>query len=222
MTVPHRDDVDVRDRPEPLDGHTIVRVVGDLAVPTFLVNRTSVMPFDRSRRENDAEHSFSLGLAAVCVAPLIDPSLDTALIAKYALIHDLPEIYAGDVSVYAREEVRADKARRETEARERLVKNFGDAFPGLIDSLEAYMSLDDQESRFVYALDKLLPHAMVLLGDHHPVKPTWSEYKRTELSARKKIESAFPALLRVFDDLCAEFAARPHLFSDGVPRGERR
>ncbi len=214
MTVPQRDDAGVQGRPEPVDGRMIVQIVRDLAVPTYLVNRTSVMPFDRSRQENDAEHSFSLGLAAICIAPLVDPALDTALVAKYALIHDLPEIYAGDVSVYAREEERADKARRESEARERLAKNFGDLFPGLISALDAYTSLGDRESRFVYALDKLLPHAMVLLGDYHPVRPTWSEYKRTELRARTKIQSAFPELLDVFDDLCAEFAGRPHLFSD--------
>ena len=72
MTVPHQDDADAQGRPESVDGRTIVRIVGELAVPTALVDRTSVMPFDRSRRENDAEHSFSLGPAAICIVPLID------------------------------------------------------------------------------------------------------------------------------------------------------
>ncbi|MFB4310610.1 HD domain-containing protein [Actinomadura sp. GTD37] len=220
--MPQRDDADDQGRPEPVDGRMIVRIVRDLAVPTLLVNRTSVMPFDRNRQENDAEHSFSLGLAAICIAPLVDPTLDTALVSKYSLVHDLPEIYAGDVSVYAQEEVRAGKARRETEAREQLAKNFGDLFPDLIATLDAYADQDDRESRFVYALDKLLPHAMVLIGDHHPVRPTWGEYKRTELRARKKIQAAFPELIGVFDDLCAEFAERPHFFSDGASGGEPR
>jgi 5'-deoxynucleotidase YfbR-like HD superfamily hydrolase len=222
MTVPERDDVRVLGESEPVNGNMMVRIVRDLAIPTYLINRTSVMPFDQSRNENDAEHSFSLGLVAICVAPLVDSKLDIGLVAKYAIIHDLPEIYSGDVSVYAGDEERANKARREDQARERIRKSFGDAFPNLIDSLDAYRRLDDKESRFVYALDKLLPHTMVLLGEYHPVKPTWREYKLTEVRAREKIQSAFPKLIGIFDDLCVEFAKRPHLFSDGGPTEEAR
>src|SRR4051812_45990207 len=99
-----------------VDGAMVLRVVRDLAVPPHQIDRVSVMPFDPARKENDAEHSFSLGLAAVCLAPLMNPDLDLGLVAKYALIHDLPEIYSGDVSVYAEAKERESKAQREDEA----------------------------------------------------------------------------------------------------------
>ncbi|WP_062435583.1 HD domain-containing protein [Herbidospora daliensis] len=191
-------------------------VVRELAVPPYHVARVSVVPESVDRRENDAEHSFALGLVAVIVAPLVDEKLDQGLLAKYALIHDLPEIYSGDVSVYADAGDLDKKELREEEARERIRAEFGDRFPWLIDDLYRYKRLDDAESRFVYALDKLLPHMTTLLGDRHPVRPTWSAYKVTEEVARRKITATFPALLPLFDELCEEFARRPEFFAGGV------
>jgi hypothetical protein len=201
-----------------VDTNLLLDIVRGLATPPYEIYRTAVVPFNRSRRENDAEHSFSLGLVAMCLAPLVDETLDTGLIAKYALIHDLPEIYSGDISVYADAATLASKPQLEKEAREKMAADFGDSLPWLIDAIERYERLEDGESRFVYALDKMLPHALIVIGDHHPVKPRWDDYKATEDVARAKIERTFPALVGPFEELCREFARRPHLFSSPPPR----
>jgi hypothetical protein len=196
----------------------LTAIMAGLAFPLYGVERSSLVP-DEKRCENDAEHSFALGLAAAYLAPLIDETLDSGLIAKYALIHDLPEIYSGDVSVYADPAERAGKARREDRARARIEEEFGAAFPELADDLRRYRAQSDQESQFVYALDKLLPHINVLLADAHPARPTWPAYLETERVARGKIETSFPGLLPIFEELCREFARRPHLFSGGLAGG---
>ncbi|MEW9529726.1 HD family hydrolase [Microbispora sp. NPDC049125] len=200
----------------PVDARTLISVMGELAVPPCGIERTSVVPLGAGRRENDAEHSFALGLVALCLAPLVDGTLDLGLIAKYALVHDLPEIHSGDVSVYADPADLEKKALREEEARETITRDFGELFPWLIQEMYGYKAQGDPESRFVYALDKLLPHVNVLLADYHPVRPTWEAYKHTEEVARRKINASCPALIPLFEELCREFAQRPHLFS-GVP-----
>ncbi|MDF5757567.1 HD domain-containing protein [Spongiactinospora sp. TRM90649] len=192
----------------------LMTVVEGLAVPPYHVARSTTVPFLPGRNENDAEHSFSLGLVGYCLAPLMDEPLDGGLIVRYALVHDLAEIYSGDVSVYADEAEREKKARREAQARAIIAAEYGETFPWLVRDLLEYHAQADPESRFVYALDKMLPHAMIILGDHHPLRPAWADYLRTERVARQKIGSSCPALLPLFEELCRAFADRPHLFAD--------
>ncbi|MEU7880998.1 HD domain-containing protein [Microbispora bryophytorum] len=210
---------DAENTGSPVGADTLLTLMRELVFPPCAIERSSVVPQDVTRRENDAEHSFALGLVAVCLAPLIDPTLDPGRIARYALVHDLPEVHAGDVSVYADPAEREKKAVREEEAREIITRDFGGTFPWLVEDLYGYKAQRDAESRFVYALDKLLPHVNVLLAGHHPLRPTWAAYKHTEITARRKIRLSCPALLPLFDELCREFARRPHLFSGGVSPG---
>ena len=49
--------------------------------------------------------------------------LDINKIIRYALVHDLPEVYAGDVSMHANY-VQKDKDKREAQAIKKLVKQF--------------------------------------------------------------------------------------------------
>ncbi|WP_204060140.1 HD domain-containing protein [Microbispora corallina] len=198
------------------DARTLLAVMRELVFPPYGIERSSAVPQNVNRYENDAEHSFALGLVAVCLAPLVDEGLDLGRVARYALVHDLPEVHAGDVSVYADAAEREKKAVREEEAREIIARDFGETFPWVIEDLYDYKAQEDPESRFVYALDKLLPHVNVLLADHHPVRPSWADYRRTEVVARWKIRRSCPALLPLFEELCQEFARRPHLFSDGA------
>jgi hypothetical protein len=199
--------------PESLYTEHLLTTLRDLALPPYAVYRTTVLPFDRNRRENDAEHSFSLGVVAICMAPLIDEHLDLGLISQYALIHDLVEIYAGDTSVYADQPVQESKRQREESAYQTLKARYGLGYPWLLELLEDYRSQLTPESNYVYALDKVLPHAMVLIGDYHPVKPEWERYKQTERRARDKIAKSCPGWVPVFDELCRRYALRPHLFS---------
>ncbi len=80
----------------------------------------------------------------------------TSLI-KYALVHDFVEVYAGDTYFYRRsEKEEKDKNKREGDARERLIKEYPE-FKEFCDLMTRYELREDDESRFVYALDKILP-----------------------------------------------------------------
>jgi 5'-deoxynucleotidase YfbR-like HD superfamily hydrolase len=191
----------------------MLQLVSKLALPPYQIERATTVPFDRNRRENDAEHSFSLGIIALCIAPLFDEKLDLSRICTYALVHDIQEIYAGDTPIYADAQLLASKTEREHAARTELREQFGETFPWFMEYVENYVHLKDGESRFVYALDKMLPHTFVILGNYHPAKPTWLTYKRVENVARTKISASYPDLSRLFDELCQRYEQMPQLFT---------
>lgn len=196
-----------------LNAQTLIRLMSELATAPYRIERATTVPFDQKRYENDAEHSFSLGVAALCVAPLVDSRLDLARISTYALVHDLAEVYAGDTPVYSDPATRAAKPKRERAARAKLHQEFGNEYPWLLKYLEDYVALRDEESKFVYALDKILPHVSVIIASYHPARPTWRAYKASEKIAREKVASKYPKLSQVFAELCQMYAKLPHLFS---------
>ena len=109
------------------------------------------------RRENDAEHSFQLALTAWYLITTEKLDLDVTKIIKYALAHDLVETYAGDVFHYtSNNKEKQEKKKRENQALQQIKDEFPE-FSDLHVIIEAYERKIDAETRFVYALDKLLP-----------------------------------------------------------------
>lgn len=122
----------------------------------YLIERIIPVPTNEVRRnENNAEHSWSVAMLACCLAPIIDPRLDVGKICQYATIHDLPEVYAGDTPVWDKDGLQETKEKREAEAVEK-VKHESQAFPWLSQTLDAYWAQEDDESKFVRAIDKLI------------------------------------------------------------------
>jgi len=115
------------------------------------------------RRECNGEHTYQLVDIAWFLRDRIAPHLSFEKITKYAMVHDIPEVYAGETPAFQDKTgkhksdlVHSDKKARETLAIKRLEQEFSIDFPGKIDALHAYERQKDEESRFVYALDKLL------------------------------------------------------------------
>lgn len=113
---------------------------------------------DRSRRENDAEHSWHLAVMAVVLAEHADhPDLDLTRVIKMVLIHDLVEIDAGDAYAYDPEAQQA-KAERELVAADRIFALLPDdqarEFRALWDEFEERAT---PEARFAAALDRMQP-----------------------------------------------------------------
>jgi len=104
--------------------------------------------------ENDVEHSFSMAFMAWLIVPKVAPHLDICRVQTYSMIHDLVEVYAGDTFCFADKKELDEKPRREAEAKRRLCIEFAD-FPELVKALNEYESLQNEEARFVCALDKL-------------------------------------------------------------------
>ena len=139
---------------EPLD-----RQVGFLLEADRLktVLRQSTLT-DRSRRENSAEHSWHLALMALVLAEHAPPGTDLSRVIAMVVVHDLVEIDAGDLSVYAPEAEQARQRRAERAAADRI---FALLPPGQASALRALWDEFEEratvEVRFARALDRLQP-----------------------------------------------------------------
>ncbi len=112
------------------------------------------------RRENDAEHSWHLGITAVDLATKSYPHLDIERIRAFAAVHDLIETEVGDVSTFDLTPVQlAEKERLEEEGMQRLLQRIEGVTKA---DLESYERQDTPEARFVRAVDKLLPITVTL------------------------------------------------------------
>lgn len=139
---------------------------------------------DRSRRENDAEHSWHLAVMAMLLHEYAAEPVDVARTIRMLLVHDLVEIDAGDTFTYD-EEAKRDKAQREREAADRIFALLpADQAAEMRALWEEFERGETPEARFAAALDRLQP----LLHNHQTEGATWQEYdvkadavlKRTE------------------------------------------
>ena len=107
------------------------------------------------RAESDAEHSWHLALFLMLLEDHLD-KLDMAKLLKLAVIHDLPEIYAGDTNPYRGNT--ADKEQREMKAARRLFAMLPEPLgQRLLDLFNEYVDQETIESQIVKAADKLMP-----------------------------------------------------------------
>jgi len=156
---------------------------------------------DRSRRENDAEHSWHIALAAVLLLEYGPAEeLDLLRVVKMLLIHDLVEIDAGDTYAYD-EAAGVDQAERELAAAERIFPML----PG--DQAAEYRALWDEfearqtpEARYAVAMDCLQP----FLHNYFTRGRSWQEHGVTAEMVRRRtarIAGGAPELWRYVQEL---------------------
>ena len=138
--------------------------LGRLALAFGRVDRTAVYHPDRVTPESDTDHTVMLGWLACALAARCFSHLDVGLVAQFALVHDAPEVYAGDTpTLRITAAGRAAKAAREHAALDRLHGEFVDRLPWFPAVIAAYERQILPEARFVRGLDKLLPKIVHLL-----------------------------------------------------------
>ena len=127
---------------------------------------------DRKRKENDAEHSWHLALAAVLLKEHMKEDADLGRVMTMVLIHDLVEIDAGDTYAYDTEGA-ATKREREVKAADRifgiLPEDQGTYLRELWDEFEAY---ETAEAKYAHLLDNFQP---LMLNDASDGK-SWEEH----------------------------------------------
>src|SRR5215469_8078567 len=72
------------------------------------------------RRENSAEHSWHVAMMALALADHAPHGTDLGRVVAMLLVHDLVEIDAGDLFVYAEEAQHARQAQAERAAADRI------------------------------------------------------------------------------------------------------
>ena len=141
----------------------------------------------KERYENDLEHSYLLAMCAWYLIESCGLKLDLGKVLRYALAHDVVEVYAGDTYVFAPADHKATKKAREDAARDQLAKELTE-FPGLHRAMEAYEGQTDPEAIFVRALDKLMPLMTNYVQDGRTLKEHKVGYK--DLMALKRATMA--------------------------------
>lgn len=150
-------------------------VLGNLTAKFSTVERAPRYP--DGHRETDVEHSFHLALSATELAASHYPELDLGLVTQFSLVHDLPEVYTGDVWTFnITDEQRSKKEAAEKLATERLLKELPAHTAGL---LRRYEEQIEPEARFVRFIDKILPAIInFVAGDANTFK---EDHKITDI-----------------------------------------
>jgi putative hydrolases of HD superfamily len=128
---------------------------------------------DPVRRENSAEHSWHLVVMAMALAEHAPPGTDITRVIGMVALHDVVEVDAGDLFVYASEQDQERQRAAEQAAADRifalLPPDQAEAFRALWDEFEERAT---PEARFARALDRLQP----MLENRRAGGGTWQEH----------------------------------------------
>ncbi|WP_444946218.1 HD domain-containing protein [Microbulbifer sp. VTAC004] len=129
-------------------------------------------PVGINRRENSAEHSWHVCLAALALKDYANEEVDIDRVIKMLLIHDLGEIDADDKIIYFAE---TDKQKaNEKQGIERLLAKLPDGLKAeCLHLWQEFEAGETAESRFARAIDRVPP----LLQNCHNEGHTWKEYE---------------------------------------------
>ena len=140
------------------------------------------------RPENDVEHSFGLAITCWYLHPKIAPELDLLEILKFALAHDIVELHAGDTFAFGDDQAYIDsKEARERDALKTIHTDWPD-FPEIRIYAEGYMDKVSEESKFVKAVDKLLPLLMIGLDEGEAY---WKRHGINEINLKQNKQPIF-------------------------------
>jgi putative hydrolase of HD superfamily len=169
-------------------------------------------PVNAQRRENSAEHSWSLALMAIVLGEHADRQLNSLRVLKLLLIHDIVEIDADDTDCFDTTG-NASKAERENRAAERIFNLLpavqAAEFRELWREFESRVS---PEAVFANALDRFMP----LLQIFHNNGNTWRELGVTGRQAISRFQPIGDGSAALWDharSLLAE-AEKRKFFSD--------
>ncbi len=180
----------------------------ELLLAFHAVDRKVFIPPSIDKAENDIAHSFSLAMLAWFLSPHF-PNLDVGRMVQLCLAHDIVEVYAGDTFSYDGQAASSQKE-RESQALARLEEEWAD-FPGLINAIKEYETLQSEEAKFVYALDKLQPAIMDYLNEGRIWRKLNITFAKFIAEKEKKIPVS-PEIYDYYQQLLAILKENLHLF----------
>lgn len=175
---------------------------------------------DPARPESDAEHTWHLAVFLLLLEDALE-GVDFGKILKIALIHDLPEIYAGDTNPYRGDT--ANKAEKEKAAAKTLFSGLPDHLQDKLEGLFAeYTDQHTAEAQLVKSADKLMPLIQNLC-----THDTFSSYRDLEVQVqevRAYLDPFFQenGILKSLYEALLEAATQNDVFYrlDFIPKGD--
>ena len=171
------------------DVNKILKFTAEIDKMTSVLRRT--MLIDKSRRENDAEHSWHIAVMAILFEKFAPTGTDISKAVKMCVVHDLVEIYAGDTFAY---DINGNKSKAEREAKAAdklfgmLPEDVGKEIRLLWEEFDRMETLD---AKYAACMDRIQPYLHNTLTDGH----TWVEGKvsKTQVLERSGvIEETLP------------------------------
>lgn len=171
------------------DVNKILKFTAEIDKMTSVLRRT--MLIDKSRRENDAEHSWHIAVMAILFEKFAPIGTDISRAVKMCVVHDLVEIYAGDTFAY---DINGNKSKAEREAKA-ADKLFGmlpeDVGKEIRLLWEEFDRMETPDAKYAACMDRIQPYLHNTLTDGH----TWVEGKvsKTQVLERSGvIEETLP------------------------------
>lgn len=163
---------------------------------------------DGSRKENTAEHSWHLALFASTLAEYAVGPIQVDRVVKMLLLHDIVEIDAGDMPLFA-EPGPEDQEALEQEAADRIFNllpaDQASDFRALWDEFEA---AETPDAKFGKAVDRLQP----ILLNHVVGGGTWIDFEVDETRERQMTQ-------RIAEGSPELWAAAEAVFADAIENG---
>lgn len=160
-----------------------MRFVAEAGRLRGVLRQTTLAEFGRA--ENSAEHSWHLAMMAIALAEHAPAGTDMSRVIAMVLLHDLVEIDAGDLFVYAAPEQQRRQEAAERAAADRIFAILPDdqaaALRALWDEFNERASAD---AKFARALDRLAPMLENMAADGG----TWRQHSVTADQVLAKVE----------------------------------
>ncbi len=181
-------------------------------------------PDGKAGQERNDSHTCQLIDVAWFIQQRWLKHLDLTKVLLYALVHDKLETYAGDTPAflgklgeYTSGHDRASKNERERLAQMRIDKEWGRIFPSFIEHLAAYQRQEDEESRFIYALDKFLSD-LNIYEDNGRTNRVLGITLEEQIAYKRQRVAAHSFVLGLYEEFVEHCRSRPDLFHTQVGR----
>lgn len=159
---------------------------------TSVLRRTLLL--DKSRRENDAEHSWHIAVMAMLFSEYAAEPVNIGRVVQMCVVHDLVEIIAGDTFAYDTAG-NIDKEAREKEAADRLFAGLPQEQGRMIrDFWEEFDAMETADAKYAACMDRLQPFFHNTLTDGH----TWVESGTNRAAVEKRMAVIKEFMPRVY------------------------
>lgn len=172
------------------------------------IYRADSLNSDRTDMINDAGHSFQIAMIAWYLVENGRLNLSLEKLFKYALAHDLVEVYAGDtIPQESTKEWIATKEKREADALQKIISKFpllNDLHKTIVD----YESKIDQESIVIKAIDKIIPSINTYLSKdtyYKNHKEPFKEWEKRQIEKGIDMEKLDPYIKENLINLVVKF-----------------
>ncbi|MBB5191500.1 putative hydrolase of HD superfamily [Silvimonas terrae] len=151
-------------------------------------------PLGQTRYENTAEHSWQICLLAMSVLPHASEPVEIGAVVQLLLVHDIPEIDAGDVNVYDAAGRAAAEAKEEAAAQRIFGLLPAETGAQMYALWREFTTGTSAEARYARAIDRMMP----VLQNLNSAGQSWREngirIDQVTRMNHPKISGMFPTL----------------------------